>query len=142
MSQKLSSHFAVNSWAWLLPIYLIEPFLPVKIYLPVKIFSCLCFYFWGSSFKIHFLREQLYPCFELFFSSFYSYIMVASGCSCVFEKLPARVRKNKNTQSIFNIFNSVYIVDITKSFTLNTTITYTKMTNNHKKRDYEIGVFL
>ena len=68
--------------------------------------------------------------------------MVASGCSCVFEKLPARVRKNENTQSIFNIFNSVYIVDITKSFTLNTTITYTKMTNNHKKRDYEIRVFL
>ena len=68
--------------------------------------------------------------------------MVASGCSCVFEKLPARVRKNENTQSIFNIFNSVYIVDITKSFTLNTTITYTKMTNNHKKRDYEIDIFL
>ena len=33
---------------------------PSYLCLPVKIFSCLCSYFWGGNFKMHFLREQFW----------------------------------------------------------------------------------
>ena len=31
-----------------------------KLFLSVKICSCLCWYFWGDSSEIYFLREQLF----------------------------------------------------------------------------------
>ena len=56
---KINSHFAVNSWAWLLLRCLIEPFLSVKISSYLS-FSYLCSYFWGNSFKMHFLMKQFW----------------------------------------------------------------------------------
>ena len=41
---------------------------------------------------------------------------------------PARVRKNKNTQSMFNTFNAVTLLILTKSCKLNTT----KVANNKR----------
>ena len=54
----------------------------------------------NSAFLYYIETKKIYNCF-----SFYSDAMVASGCSCVFENVPARVRKNKNTHSSFSIFN-------------------------------------
>ena len=69
--------------------------------------------------------------------------MVASGWSYVLGKIAASDRKNRNTQSIFTFFFFFfYIADITKSYKLNTTITYTKIINNNEKRDYGKWVFL
>ena len=60
----------------------------------VAILKCM---FWESNFEV-------YLCSELFFE----FLFIHYGCSCVFEKFSARVRKNKNTQSTFNIPNIVF----------------------------------
>ena len=59
---------------------------PSYLSLSVKIFSCFCSYFCGSNFEFLFMRY---------------------GCSCILKKFlvtdQLELKKNKNTQSIFNI---------------------------------------
>ena len=72
----------------------------------MRLIFAICFSPFNDKFGILILNRNkkiFYNCFN-----FYSYAVVASDRSCVFKKFPARVRKNKNAQSIFNIFNVVF----------------------------------
>ena len=163
---KISSHFAVNSWPWLLLRYLIEPFLSAKISsylcLSVKIFSCLCSYFWGGSFETYFLREQLF-----FWVFIHTHGCFLNGCSFCFKMFLVTDQFNIRLQFWLNLCSDIFFVkintktektkihsrfliflilhlhyDITKSYKLSSTLMHIKVTNNTEKKRLRHGCFL
>ena len=79
-SEKINSHFAVNSWSWLLPRYLISC-------LSVKTFSCLCSYFCGGSFEGAIFKYVHVPNFFFFFEFLFIHCgCFLNACSFCFKK--------------------------------------------------------
>ena len=107
-SQKVGSHFADSNQVKNLVVILLtlnKPRNLVVILLLIVGHGCFLdmgWQFWNAFFEGGVLKyTHVLSCFLRVFFECY-------GCSCVFEKFPTKVRKNKNTQAIFNIFNILF----------------------------------
>ena len=102
LEEKLSSHFAVNTWAWLTLRYLAHNYLS-KFFLVYA--HILGWQFWNS-----FFEGVILKCLN-----FYSYTMVASGCSFHFKKLLVLDQFSIRLQFWLNLVSSILFVKIKKT---------------------------